>query len=39
MKVKAVIALEAREEYYPAAAGVRGVGSGSSKGESCTFNG
>jgi len=39
MKVKAVIALEVREEYYPAAARVRGAGSDSSKGESCTFNG
>jgi len=27
MKVKAVIALEAREEYYPAAARVKGAGS------------
>jgi hypothetical protein len=39
MKVKAMIALEVREECYPAAARVRGVGSDSSKGESCTFNG
>jgi hypothetical protein len=39
MKVKAVIALEMREEYYPPAARVRGAGSDSSKGETCTFNG
>jgi hypothetical protein len=39
MKVKAVIALEVREEYVPAAARVRGAASDSSKGETCTFNG
>jgi hypothetical protein len=39
MNVKAVITLEVREEYYPAAARVRGAGSDSSKGETCTFNG
>jgi hypothetical protein len=39
MKVKAVIALEVREEYIPAAARARGAGCDSSKGETCTFHG
>jgi hypothetical protein len=39
MRVKAVIALEVREECYSAAARMRGAGSDSSKGETCTFNG